>query len=193
MVWARDGGEFDVGRRREGENNCKIYLFLTISIERLQFPPVVPPVEPWVQPRLTVKMHKRGGSTGGWRGGSTGGQGENAVTDSICRSIFLCPLGNSNSGLNVETWIAGPKRWLFIPGNSSAWAVKILVRKIWAQWLRVVRSQIYKKKDAGSQKWRMLYKKIMTRTIFECLTGGTTGGRPRFWPTPGRTPGRTPG
>ena len=89
---------------------------------------------------------QRGGSTGGWRGGSTGGQGENAVTDSICRSIFLCPMGSSNSGLNVETWIAGPKRWLFIPGNSSAWAVKILVRKIWAQWLRVVRSQIDKKK-----------------------------------------------
>ncbi len=125
-------------------------------------------------------------------GGSTGGQGENAVTDSICRSIFLCPMGSSNSGLNVETWIAGPKRWLFIPGSSSAWAVKILVRKIWAQWLRVVRSQIYKKKDAGSQNWRILYKEIMTRTIFECLTGGTTGVRPRFWQTPGRTPVERP-
>ena len=143
---------------------------------------------------------QRGGSTGGWRGGSTGGQGENAVTDSICRSIFLCPMGSSNSGLNVETWIAGPKRWLFSPGNSSVWAVKILVRKIWAQWLRVVRSQIDKKKDAASRNLKMFCQEIMTRTIFEYLTGGTTGGRTPgqtlekgFWPTPGRTPGRTPG
>ena len=74
MVWARDGGEFDVGRRREGENNCKIYLFLTISIEKLQFPPVVPPVEPWVQPRLTVKMHK-GGFDRGLEGGFDRGSG----------------------------------------------------------------------------------------------------------------------
>ncbi len=41
-----------------------------------------------------------------------------------------------------------------------------------------------KKKDAASRNLRMLYTEIMTRTIFECLTGDTTGGR-----TPGQTLG----
>ena len=61
MVWARDGGEFDVGRRREGEKKCKrIISFPNDFHRKVAIPPVVPPVEPWVQPGLTVKMHKGG-------------------------------------------------------------------------------------------------------------------------------------